>query len=159
VPNCPTTTISPGSRAERSRVGAVGRSYVVAMEPTRFAIRYSTLNRFALTLMGMGPARSGIWVGPDSVRVVMGWGFRAELPRGDLRQVDPGDVTVLNSLGGVHGWDGRWIVSGAADGLVRFDLAPEARAHVMGISVRLASLRVSVETAAGLTSALSPAAV
>ena len=151
--------MSPGSRRVRSRVGDGGRSYVVAMEPTRFAIRYSTLNRVVLSLIGMGPARSGIWVGPDSVRVAMGWGFRAELPRRDLRPVDPGAVTVLNSLGGVHGWDGRWIVSGAADSLVRLDLAPEAHARVMGITVRLASLRVSVEAVAELTSALSPAAV
>ena len=127
------------------------------MASTRFAIRYSTLNRTVLALMGMGAARSGVWVDGETVRVAMGWGFRAEFPRQDVHPVDPGTGTVLDSLGGVHGWDGRWIVSGAPDGLVRVDLTPEARARVMGIPVRLASLRVSVEDAPTLTSVLTPA--
>ena len=129
------------------------------MASTRFAIRYSALNRGILTLMWLGPVRSGVWVGPESVRVAMGWAFRAEFPRRDVQRIGPDTGTVLDSLGGVHGWAGRWILSGASDSLVRLDLAPEARARVMGVHVRLASLRVSVEAAPELLSVLSPTAV
>lgn len=146
------------ARRTESRGESRGWSYVGAMISTRFAMRYSSVNRRVLTWMGMGPGRSGIWVGPETVRVAMGWGFRAEFPRRDVHHIGPGTGTVLNSLGGVRGWAGRWILSGASDGLVRLDLASEARARVMGIPMRLTSLQVSVETAPELLRALGPAA-
>ena len=129
------------------------------MSSVRFGLRYSSVNRFVLRAMGLGPARSGVWVDGDSVRVAMGWGFRAEFPRQSVRQTSPGAENFLDNFGGVHGWGGRWIVTGSSDGLVRLDLAPAARARVMGIPRRLESLRVSVQSAPELTSALSRPAV
>jgi hypothetical protein len=109
-----------------------------------FALSYSPLNRVFLALLGLGPRSSGIDVEGDTVRVRMGWAFRAEIPRSAIRsaRVESG----LPFLGwGVHGWRGRWLVNGSSRGLVRIDLDPAQRARVTGVPVRLRELWISVE--------------
>jgi hypothetical protein len=116
---------------------------------TYFAISYSPALLPLFRLMGLGPARSGVWVGQDVVRVRMGWGFRAEIPLRAVRVVaaDAGAVTGW----GVHGWKGQWLVNGSSSGLVRLELEPGARATMMGLPVDLTTLRVSVLSPDGLT--------
>jgi hypothetical protein len=93
--------------------------------------------------MGMGPARSGIKVTPDQLRVRMGWAFDATIPIRDIRHAERSVPPVI--LGwGVHGWAGRWLVNGSRQGVVRIDIEPATQGKVIGISVRLATLLVSV---------------
>lgn len=73
----------------------------------------------------------------------MGWSFRADIPLESMT----GAQRYAGLVGGigVHGWRGRWLVNGAASGLVTIDIDPPARARVSGVPVRLRTLRVSVE--------------
>jgi hypothetical protein len=63
--------------------------YGGAVSDTFFALDYSPALLPLFRFLGMGPARSGVWVGRDSVRVKMGWGFRAEFPRSAVRAIGP----------------------------------------------------------------------
>ena len=117
-----------------------------------FAIRYTPALVPMFRLLGLGPARSGVWVGPESVRVTMGWSFRAEIPRRAVREIGP-DRAALGGWG-VHGWRGRWLVNGSSSGLVRLELEPEVRAWIMGMPVRLRTLRLSLVAPDELTSML-----
>ena len=55
---------------------------------------------------------------------------------------------------GVHGWRGRWLVNGAANGLVAVEIDPPACARVLGVPVRLRYVRVSVQDPDALVAAL-----
>ncbi|RYV52201.1 hypothetical protein [Pengzhenrongella frigida] len=125
------------------------------MPATRFAISYSPVSEIVLKLVGMGPARSGVWVDAESVRVAMGWGFQAEFPRRSVRSIGPGTISWWDGRGS-HGWGGNRIVNGSADGLVRLELAPESRATIMGFGVRLRTLRLSLADPTALTTLLAP---
>jgi hypothetical protein len=57
------------------------------MTDTFFAISYTPMLLPLLSLLGLGPAWSGVWVDRDAVRVQMGWGFRARIPRESVRTV------------------------------------------------------------------------
>ncbi len=84
----------------------------------------------------------------------MGWAFRADVPLTSVVAVRlyTGLVTGI----GVHGWRRRWLVNGAASGLVDVDIDPPARAYVLGVPVRLRTLRVSVVSPEELIAALRP---
>lgn len=125
------------------------------MSDTFFAIDFSPGMLPMFRVLGMGPARSGVWVGKDSVRVRMGWGFRAEFPRRSVREVRP-DVGAVAGWG-VHGSRGRWLVNGSSSGLVRLEIEPGVRAWVTGVPVRLRTLRLSLAAPDALTSLLSNA--
>jgi hypothetical protein len=56
---------------------------------------------------------------------------------------------------GVHGWRGSWLVNGSSSGLVRFEIEPAVRALIMGIPVRLTTLRLSVTSPSELIDELS----
>ncbi len=118
----------------------------------KFALRYG-LFRPLLSLLGAGPAHSGVEVDDEWARVRMGFSFRADIPRASITGVRPfsGLVTGI----GVHGWRGRWLVNGAARGLVTIDIDPPARAKVLGVPVRLRTLWVSVKAPDDLIAALS----
>jgi hypothetical protein len=104
--------------------------------------------RGLLSVLGCGPRYSRVIVVDDRVRVRMGWAFGADIPLSSIAQVraDDGRVCAI----GVHGWRGRWLVNGAATGLVALDIDPPSRARVCGVPVRLRRLRVSVEDPRGL---------
>jgi hypothetical protein len=102
-------------------------------------IRYTPALVPMFRLIGLSPARSGVWVGRDSLRVM---GFRAEIPRWAVREIGPDGAAVGGW--GVHGWRGRWLVNGSSSGLVRLEIEPEVQAWVMGIPVRLRTLRLSL---------------
>jgi hypothetical protein len=119
------------------------------MSRTFLAIRYAPSLVAFFRLLGLGPATSGVWVGRDLIRVQMGWGFRAEIPCRAVREIGPDDGAVGGW--GVHGWRGRWLVNGSSAGLVRLQIEPEVRAWVLGIPVRLRTLRLSLVAPQELT--------
>lgn len=122
------------------------------MSETFFAIRYTPALVPIYRMLGLGPAKSGVWVSADSVRITMGWSFRAEIPRKAMREISP-DCGAVTGWG-VHGWRGRWLVNGSSSGLVRLEIEPDVRAWIMGIPVRLRTLRLSLVAPDELTSML-----
>jgi len=123
------------------------------MSETFVAIRYSSALVGFFRLLGMGPAVSGVWVGQDTIRVMMGWTFRAEIPRAAVREIRADSDAVYGW--GVHGWGGQWLVNGSSSGLVRLEIEPEVRAWVIGVPVRLRTLRLSLDAPDQLMSLLS----
>jgi hypothetical protein len=111
----------------------------MAEQSARFPIRFGTLKPL-FVVTGLTPRRSYVDVAPDVVRVRMGWGFSADVPRGSIRSARP--VAEKRWSIGVHGWRGRWLVNGAGGPLVAIEIAPPARARVLGIRVRLHKLIV-----------------
>ena len=107
-----------------------------------FAIKYGAF-RLLLSVLGLGPRFSRVVVGADRLIVKMGWGFSADVPRSAIAsaQRSRGPVGGI----GVHGWRGRWLVNGAASGLVIIRFDPRRRARVMGLPVALADLCISLE--------------
>jgi hypothetical protein len=108
----------------------------------RFAIRYGAFGPL-LVAIGLGPGVSHVDLTEDTLVVTMGWGFRATVSRFAVEgaRLSGGPVTGI----GIHGWRGRWLVNGAAGGLVTIDFAPTQQARMMGRKVKLDSLRVSLE--------------
>ncbi len=101
------------------------------MAPLRsFNFRYGVF-RPLLSILAMGPMFSRIALDDDTLRVRMGWAFRTTIP---LRQITGARTRDgLVSGIGVHGWNGRWLVNGAATGLVAITVDPPARAWAIAI--------------------------
>ena len=112
------------------------------MEGQRFRFKYGVFG-LLLRAMGLGPGLSKIELLDDTLKVRLGWGFAATIPRSAIRSAQPFHGLVGGI--GVHGWRGRWLVNGAATGIVELDLDPVQRAFVTGFPVRLTQLRVSLE--------------
>lgn len=123
------------------------------MSDTFFAISYAPALVPLFRILGLGPASSGVWVGPDSVRVRLGWSFHVEIPRGAVREIGPDGAPVRGW--GVHGWRGRWLVNGSSSGLVRLEIEPDVQARMMGLPVRLRTLRLSLVAPRELTRILT----
>lgn len=118
--------------------------------PIRFDGWYAVLSRSLL----LAPERSWLEVGRDEVEARMAWGFRARFPRSSV--VGAESLVSARPLSrGVHGWRGRWLVNGSADGLVSIRVEPRARGYVMGFPVRLRELLVSVDDPERVLSALA----
>jgi hypothetical protein len=107
-----------------------------------FAIKYGAF-RLLLSMLGLGPRFSRVVVDADHLTVRMGWGFSADVPRSAIASVQQrrGPVSGI----GVHGLGGRWLVNGAASGLVTIRFDPRQRARVMGLRVALVELCMSLE--------------
>jgi hypothetical protein len=93
--------------------------------------------------MGLGPRYSGVGLDADRLVVRMGWGFSAQVPRSAIQSAERTHGLVGGI--GVHGWRGRWLVNGAASGLVLVRFDPAQRARVMGFPVKLVTLCLSLE--------------
>jgi hypothetical protein len=119
-----------------------------------FAIRYDGLFKPLCTVMGIGPGLSKVTVGPDDVRVHMGWGFQARISRATIRTVAP-HTGPLGGVG-VHGWRGRYLVNGSLKGVVRIEMAQSAanKARCTGLPVKLTTLLISLEDPEGFQAAL-----
>jgi hypothetical protein len=117
----------------------------------RFAFSYGAF-RLLLSVMGLGPAFSRIVVGPSDVVVVMGWGFRATIPRSSITRAYEDQVIGLGI--GVHGFRGRWLVNGSMQGIVTIEIDPPGRARMMGLPVKVTKLQVSAEDPGGLVAVL-----
>jgi hypothetical protein len=92
------------------------------MSAQQFAISYDGLAWLA-ALFGAGPRSSRVEVDADQVRVRMGSSFRLDIPRSSVRGISQ-DVGPVGISRGVHGWNGRWLVNGSPEGLVRLTLDP-----------------------------------
>jgi hypothetical protein len=115
-----------------------------------FAFRYGAF-RLLLTILGMGPGLSRVELSGDTLRVRMGWAFQATVPRDSITSAEA--VTGLVGGIGVHGWGGRWLVNGAASGLVKMTIEPAGRARMV-IPVKLTQLTVSLEDPDGFIAAV-----
>jgi hypothetical protein len=120
----------------------------------RFRILYSGINTKVFPVLGLPRSGSYVELDDDGVRVRLGWGFAARIPRraitGARRSPDIKGITA-----GAHGWRGRWLVNGSRHGIVRLDLDPPARAWTLGIPVRVRQLAVSLEDPDGFLGALA----
>jgi hypothetical protein len=117
----------------------------------QFGFSYGGL-RLLMTLLGLGPGLSKIEVREAEVVVVMGWGFRAKVPRSSIARAYEDQVGGLAI--GVHGWRGRWLVNGSMSGIVTIEVQPACRATVMGFPVKLSKLQVSAADPSGLVAAI-----
>lgn len=116
---------------------------------TTFPFSYAKVLYPLFWALGMGKARAE--VAGDSVRIQMGWSFRATIPKRHIvgsTRVDDWQLSY-----GVHGWGGRWLVNGSSDGLVRLTIDPPAPASVLGISVDLTEVTISVQDRNGFLAA------
>jgi len=122
-------------------------------ETRKFSFKYGSL-RWLLKGIGMGPRHSYIEVSDDEVHVVMGWAFRARIPRSAVASVGPIEGRVVSI--GVHGWGGVWLVNGAGTDIVSVKLKSVQHAVMTGVTVKLRELQVGVDDPEGLIKALAP---
>ena len=120
--------------------------------PQRFPIRFDDWYGVLSSALFLPPSSAYVEVEGDEVRVRMGWAFRAHFPRSAIAVVTKDHSRPLSR--GVHGFAGRWLVNGSAQGLLRIDLKSGQQGHVTGIPVRLRRLVVSVTQPAALAAAL-----
>ena len=118
-----------------------------------FTLRYGTLSRTLFRLVASGPDRSGVAVTDTDLAITMGASFSGRAPRSDIVSARALAERVSVTRG-AHGWQGDWLVNGAADGLVEIRFEPPLRAHVAGFPVRVRRLRVAVDDPVGLVAAL-----
>ena len=116
-----------------------------------FPMRYGAF-RPLLSVTGMGPGLSRVGLSDDTLSIDMGWAFRAKIPLTSIADARRDDGRVGGI--GVHGFRGRWLVNGAASGLVAISVDPPTRARAVGVPVRLGYVRVSVEDPDALLAAL-----
>jgi hypothetical protein len=92
--------------------------------------------------VGLGPKRSHVRMEAGTLHVKMGWAFDAHIPLASITRAEPANERVFSM--GVHYSRGRWLVNGSGKGLVALTIEPPADAKVVGRSVSLHSLWVSV---------------
>ena len=103
----------------------------------------------------MGPKQSHIRIEGDDLHVAMGWGFRATIPLSSIKKAEPNHERAWSA--GVHGRSGRWLVNGSTKGVVELTIDPPVRAHVVGRTITLRTLWVSVTDPDALIAAVAPA--
>lgn len=124
-------------------------------ETTRFPIRFSSANGILFRGLLIAPSSAFVELDPDTIHVRMSWAFSARIPRQLVAKAAPGKPPTIRFTAGAHGWRGRWLVNGAADGIVTLELAEPVRAHVSGFPIRLKELSVSLEDPDGFLAALA----
>ena len=124
----------------------------------RFSIRYDRFSRWLLSLFGMGPGSSGVWIGRGRIRVRMGWAFMLDAATDAVRAELVSESVPRTFLAGigVHGWGGRWRVNGAFSPIVRIRFEPRHRARVIFFPLRVHTVEVSAEDPDALVAALAP---
>ena len=123
-------------------------------ESLRFPIRFSPANRLVFRSFLVSPSRAQVELTDDTVHVRMGWAFSARIPRQLVARAGPGKPPAIRFTAGAHGWGGRWLVNGAADGIVDVELTEPVRALVSGFPVRLKVLSFSLEDPEGFLASL-----
>ncbi len=130
---------------QRLRLGTLG--------VVKYAFRYDGLGGAIVRAVAMGPRFSSIEVTDTTLRVCMGWGFRATVPRASITSVATDPRRMFSR--GAHGWRGRWLVNGSGKGLVTITIDPPTRGFVIGFPIRLRTLTVSAATPTELITALA----
>ena len=123
-------------------------------DPVRFPIRFTPANRVLFRAFLVSPSHAHVDLADESLHVRMGWAFSARIPRQLVARAGPGQPPAIRFTAGAHGWGGRWLVNGAADGIVDVELSEPVRAVVSGFPVRLKVLSVSLEDPDGFLAAL-----
>ncbi len=109
-----------------------------------------------MVVLGLTPRTCYVDVASTILVVRMGWSFRATIERAAITAVRDDTDRVLGW--GAHGWRGVWLVNGSSSGIVRIEIEPPARAHVIGFRVRLQALRVALEDPTAFRAALGSTA-
>ena len=111
----------------------------MAPQSHHFALCYNRAMRAFLGLLGLGPRHSGVELNGEELRVRMGWGFAACIPRESISQVRPlGRRRDIWYALGIHTLlGGRWIVNGSLTGVVTLAIEPPVRARAFGLPIRL----------------------
>jgi hypothetical protein len=160
--------------AARRRMAETGESYATARRevikehkaardrqdqfpgPRRFALSYDAPRADAL--LGIGRGASGVEVGADEIRVRMGWAFKLDIPRSSVRSAARSQAR-LRGTRGVHGWAGRFVVNGSADGLVELAIGPpcflERRLSTLFRREKVSSLTLSLADPDGFLAAVA----
>ena len=122
------------------------------MLKARYPITFDPWYRWLSSLLGLPPSTAYVEIDGDDVDVRMGVAFRARFKRSDVASAAPVDMRPISR--GVHGFGGKWLVNGAGRDILRIELRPEQRAHMLRIPVRLRELLVSVSDPSALGKAL-----
>jgi hypothetical protein len=123
-------------------------------EARRFPIRFSSANGILFRGLLISPSHSDAELSDDTLHVRMGWAFSARIPRRLVARAGPGHRPRIPLTAGAHGWNGRWLVNGAPDGIVDVELSEPVRAFVAGFPIRLRRLAVSLDDPDGFLAAL-----
>lgn len=105
---------------------------------------------------GLGPRNSSVEVRDGVLHVSMGWGFTADIPLASITSAGHYEGRITSW--GVHGFRGRWLVNGSSQGVVALSMDPPAMARVVGRTVTLRELAVSVDDPDGLIAACTATA-
>lgn len=121
-----------------------------------FALRYNRAMRAFLGLLGLGPRYSEVELNGEELRVRMGWGFAARIPRRSISQARPlGRRRDIWYALGIHTLlGGRWIVNGSLTGVLTLTIEPPVRARAFGLPIRLRWLAMSLQDPEGVLTAL-----
>jgi hypothetical protein len=119
----------------------------------RIPIRYGKPWSWLLAVLLLPARFAYVRVDGDTVKVRMGWAFRAKFPKSAVMEVV--NFRPVVSVG-VHGWRGRWLVNGANRPIAVVRLSEPARGYVIGFPVKLRELLVSVDDRDALRNALVP---
>src|SRR5919197_1887331 len=122
-------------------------------DPRRFPIRISSFNGILFRGLLISPANAFVELDGDTILVRLAWAFSARIPRRLVARAGPGRPPTIPFTAGAHGWGGRWLVNGSADGIVTMELSERVRANVAGFPVRLRELSVSLEDPEGFLAA------
>ena len=120
----------------------------------RFTIRCNPGNRLLFRLLLILPSASYVELTDDTIRVRLGWAFSARIPRRLVSRAGPGRKPRIPLTAGAHGWAGKWLVNGSADGIVEIELAEGVRAFTAGFPIRLKTLAFSLDDPEGFLGAL-----
>jgi hypothetical protein len=122
--------------------------------PARFPIRVSPGNSVLFRALLILPSASYVELDENTIHVRLGWAFSARIPRRLVVAAGPGKRPTIPLTAGAHGWNGRWLVNGAPDGIVKVELSEPTRAFTAGFPIRLKVLAVSLEDPDGFLAAL-----
>jgi hypothetical protein len=155
--------------ATRKRMAETGKSYATARrevirehqaagdeiqrsDTQWFAISYSRagidkITAWMDTLVGRGPGRSGVEVGPDEIRVRMG-SYKFDIPRRSVRSARRSQEKLRGTTGVHIHKKGQLLVNGSADGLVEVTIEPpcytDRTPSTMFVKERVNSVLVSL---------------
>ena len=120
----------------------------------RFPIRFSSGNSVLFRALLITPSASYVELDDNTVHVRLAWAFSARIPRRLVTAAGPGKRPTIPLTAGAHGWNGKWLVNAAPDGIVKLELSEPTRGFTAGFPIRLKVLAVSLEDPDGFLAAL-----